>query len=77
MIPRARTGKAPPSWTSPTFERIDGPEIIARQQRRYGCWHCPIACGGIMKPSENSDYQWGEHAHKPEYETQAMFGATC
>ncbi len=58
----------------PTFERIDGPEIIARQQRRYGCWHCPIACGGIMKPSENSDYQWGEHAHKPEYETQAMFG---
>jgi aldehyde:ferredoxin oxidoreductase len=59
----------------PTYEKIGGEFIIAQQARRYGCWHCPISCGGIMKPSgPTSEYQWGDHAHKPEYETQAMFG---
>jgi aldehyde:ferredoxin oxidoreductase len=59
----------------PQSKDINGQAIIAKQERRYGCWHCPISCGGIMKNStETSDYQWGDHAHKPEYETQAMFG---
>ncbi len=58
----------------PSYKEIDGEHIIARQERRYGCWHCPISCGGIMKKSTNPEYQWGDHAHKPEYETQAMFG---
>lgn len=43
----------------------------------YGCWRCPIACGG--KVTQRS----GKHAldlndgvgHKPEYETLAMFGS--
>ncbi|MBN1188235.1 MAG: aldehyde ferredoxin oxidoreductase family protein [Dehalococcoidales bacterium] len=59
----------------PTYKEIDGEHIVAKQERRWGCWHCPIACGGIMKKStEECEYQWGEHAHKPEYETQAIFG---
>jgi len=60
----------------PKSKEIDGEHIIARQERRYGCWHCPISCGGIMKKSSGeSEYQWGDHAHKPEYETQAMLGS--
>ena len=57
----------------PDYDKIGGAHIVAQQERRYGCYRCPIACGGIMKPS-TGDYKWGEHAHKPEYETQAMFG---
>ncbi len=57
----------------PDYAKIGGPHIIAQQERRYGCYRCPIACGGIMKPP-TGEYKWGEHAHKPEYETQAMFG---
>lgn len=43
----------------------------------YGCWHCPIACGGklVQKggkfPLELNDGV----GHKPEYETLAMFGS--
>ena len=43
----------------------------------YGCWRCPIACGGKVTQ------RGGKHAldlndgvgHKPEYETLAMFGS--
>lgn len=58
----------------PDFEKIGGKYIIAQQERRYGCYRCPIACGGIMKGS-TGDYHWDAGAHKPEYETQAMFGS--
>ncbi len=62
----------------PDFEKINGPNIVDKQERRYGCWHCPISCGGVMKASApDSDYQWEAGAHKPEYETQAMFGGNC
>jgi aldehyde:ferredoxin oxidoreductase len=43
----------------------------------YGCWHCPIACGGKVTqtggrfPLELN----GGVGHKPEYETLAMFGS--
>jgi aldehyde:ferredoxin oxidoreductase len=43
----------------------------------YGCWHCPIACGGKVAqtggrfPLELN----GGVGHKPEYETLAMFGS--
>lgn len=57
----------------PQYEKINGPVIIAQQERRYGCWHCPIGCGGVMKASAG-EYKWEAGAHKPEYETQAMFG---
>ncbi len=57
----------------PNYADIGGAHIIAQQERRYGCYRCPIACGGIMKQS-TGEYKWSDHAHKPEYETQAMFG---
>jgi aldehyde:ferredoxin oxidoreductase len=59
---------------SPNYEDCRGANVIAKQKRRYGCWRCPIACGGIMKAG-TGDYVYEEGAHKPEYETMAMFGS--
>ena len=67
------------NWTGtaegdmPDYDKIGGPVVIAQQERRYGCYRCPIACGGIMKAG-TAEYKWEAGAHKPEYETQAMFG---
>jgi len=44
--------------------------------KKYGCWHCPLACGGIMKPAAG-EYDYGKESHRPEYETLAMFGSNC
>ena len=57
--------------------RISG-EVIVQSEgyKRYGCWHCPIGCGGKMVqrggkfPLELND----GIGHKPEYETLCMFG---
>jgi aldehyde:ferredoxin oxidoreductase len=68
------------NWTgvaefdSPNYEDCRGANVIAKQMRRYACWRCPIACGGVMKAGAG-DYVYAEGAHKPEYETMAMFGS--
>jgi aldehyde:ferredoxin oxidoreductase len=57
----------------PDYKQIIAGPVKEQQQRKYGCWHCPVGCGGIMKPSDG-EFKYDEHAHKPEYETLAMFG---
>jgi aldehyde:ferredoxin oxidoreductase len=41
-----------------------------------GCWHCPIACKGILKEG-TGEYNYAAGARRPEYETQGSFGAYC
>jgi aldehyde:ferredoxin oxidoreductase len=60
----------------PDYKDIDGDSVIAQQERKYGCWHCPIGCGGHMKAG-TGEYKYEAGAHKPEYETLAMFGSNC
>ena len=60
----------------PEYKDIGGDAVIAKQDRRYGCWRCPIGCGGHMKAS-TGEYQYQAGIHKPEYETLAMFGSCC
>ncbi|MDO8568827.1 MAG: aldehyde ferredoxin oxidoreductase family protein [Dehalococcoidales bacterium] len=60
----------------PDGAAIGGPAVIAREARKYGCWRCPIRCGGIMK-ANGQEYQWEAGVHKPEYETLAAFGSMC
>jgi aldehyde:ferredoxin oxidoreductase len=60
----------------PGYKDIGAENVEPQQARNYGCWHCPIGCGGIMKPSDG-EYKYGSEAHKPEYETLAMFGSNC
>jgi len=56
-----------------TAAKISDDSIQAIQERKYGCWHCPIACGGHVKVREGK--YAGEEGHKPEYETLSAFGA--
>ena len=58
----------------PDFAKLGGDPCLAEQDRKYGCWKCPIACGGHMKAG-TGDYTYEKGAHKPEYETLAMFGS--
>lgn len=58
----------------PGAEKISGDAVIAYQTRKYGCWHCPIACGGLVKVAEGP---YATEGHKPEYETLAAFGSNC
>jgi len=60
----------------PTADKIANKDnFIKYQVKKYGCANCPIACGGIFSVS-GGPYPV-EEAHKPEYETQAAFGAMC
>jgi len=55
-------------------DQISDDEVIAHQDRPYGCWHCPIRCGGVMKKGQGKFELSLPHGHKPEYETLAAFG---
>ena len=58
----------------PNAERISDDNVVKYQSGRFGCWHCPIACGGHVKV-ESGPY--ASETHKPEYETLGAFGALC
>jgi aldehyde:ferredoxin oxidoreductase len=60
----------------PELKLLGGSEVIALQEKKYACYRCPIGCGGHMKEG-TGEYKYGTDAHKPEYETIAMFGINC
>jgi aldehyde:ferredoxin oxidoreductase len=70
------------NWTGvaiidfPSYNDLSGEPVVAKQEKKYGCWRCPIACGGHMKAG-TGEYKYEAGAHKPEYETLAMFGSNC
>ena len=43
-------------------------------EKKYGCWHCPIACGAESVESTNDKYPYPHHTHRPEYEAMASYG---
>jgi aldehyde:ferredoxin oxidoreductase len=77
------TGECPiKNWSGvgerdvPHPELISDVNVIALQERKYGCWRCPIACGGHMKEG-TGEYSYRAGAHKPEYETLGAYGGLC
>ena len=60
----------------PKYKDLGMDPVKAAQERKYGCWHCPVGCGGIMKANDG-EFKYEAGAHKPEYETLAMFGSNC
>jgi aldehyde:ferredoxin oxidoreductase len=58
-------------------DKIGGPANIALPKyKRYGCWQCPIACGGRLR-QDSGKFALVKNdgtGHKPEYETLCMFG---
>lgn len=59
----------------PSVAALSDQSVINLQKRKYGCWGCPVACGGLMKAG--SEYGYPEGVYKPEYETLASFGSMC
>jgi aldehyde:ferredoxin oxidoreductase len=55
--------------------KFRGEAVMERQVKKWGCWKCSLACGGVMQ----SVYEEGKeiHSHKPEYETIAALGPMC
>ncbi len=53
---------------------IQGPVVNEKMEKRYACWHCPLACGAESVESTNAKYPYPRHTHRPEYETMAAFG---
>jgi len=50
-------------------------EMKEYEEKKYGCWRCPVACGGYMKAG--IQYPYASGVHKPEYETAVAFGTMC
>jgi aldehyde:ferredoxin oxidoreductase len=48
----------------------------ANVDRRYGCWHCPMACQAALKEGMEQ-YKYPAGTRRPEYETQEAFGSMC
>jgi len=70
-------GAGPVDFPSGRAMRIDGRTIVELDgYRPYGCWGCPIACGGkVVQASGRFALELnGGVGHKPEYETLCMFG---
>jgi len=59
----------------PNGKAISDVNVIKYEEKKYACWHCPTACGGIMR-IKDGPYAL-EEGHKPEYETLASFGTIC
>jgi aldehyde:ferredoxin oxidoreductase len=82
MAHAVQTGDTPvKNWSGtaldfPNAAAISDNSVINMQERKYACWHCPIACGGLMKAG-SGEYSYQPGAHKPEYETLAAFGSMC
>lgn len=58
----------------PTAGRISDDSVINLVEKPYGCWRCPIACGGHIRVKSGP---YAVSTHKPEYETLGVFGALC
>ena len=55
---------------------LSGDAAIANLERQEGCWHCPLACKGVLKEG-TGEYKYPAGVARPEYETQASFGVLC
>jgi len=71
-------GADTPDFPSERLRKISDEAVIGVEgYKPYGCWHCPIACGGkMLQKSGNFALDFNDGVgHKPEYETLAIFGS--
>ncbi|HHY46418.1 MAG TPA: aldehyde ferredoxin oxidoreductase family protein [Firmicutes bacterium] len=62
-------------FTQEEAEHLHYTKLFEYRTRKYGCWRCPIVCGGVVSIKEGPFAL--EEAHQPEYETMAAFGSNC
>ena len=53
---------------------LSAESVLRYKVKKYGCWRCPVACGGYC---DVPDGPYTVKGHMPEYETVAAFGALC
>jgi aldehyde:ferredoxin oxidoreductase len=82
-VPGAKDGDSPvKNWGGvgvvdfPNPEPIGAEAVIAGRTKKFGCYLCPIGCGGYMKAG-TGEYKYEAGSRRPEYETIAMFGTNC
>ena len=52
-----------------------GPAVNESMEKKYACWHCPVACGAeSVDGSDRGEFAFPRHTHRPEYETMGAFG---
>jgi len=54
-------------------QKIGAEAVIRHETKKYGCYSCPLRCGGIVQVNTGPDSTI--EMHKPEYETICAFGA--
>lgn len=59
----------------PTAEKIGGPALKQKVEKRYACHGCPIGCGGWVRVQGSDGKSW--LSRKVEYETLGAFGTMC
>jgi aldehyde:ferredoxin oxidoreductase len=81
MAAAVMTGDAPvKNWGGigecdfPTAYKISDDNVIKYDVASYGCFGCPVACGGLQRIASGP---YVVESHKPEYETLAAFGSMC
>ncbi|AYO29204.1 hypothetical protein D2962_00060 [Biomaibacter acetigenes] len=62
-------------FTQDDASRIAVDKLFKYRTKKYGCYRCPIVCGGLVSIKEGP-YAVKE-THQPEYETMAAFGSNC
>lgn len=65
-------GGVPADFPEP--DKISDDNVISYLEKPYGCWGCPIACGGHVTVKSG---KYAVSGHKPEYETLGVFGTMC
>ena len=54
-------------------QKIGAQAMAVRETKKYGCYSCPLRCGGVLNiPGPEGR---GQESHKPEYETLCAFGS--
>jgi len=80
----AESGDSPvKNWAGAGFKdfpldrgsKISDDTLLKFEVKKYGCYSCPIRCGGIMQVKDGP-YPL-EESHKPEYETLCALGTLC
>ena len=66
------SGCGPRDFPMKRSRLLSNDDVTQYEVRKYGCHHCPMACGGIVSLVDN-DFDIPE-SHKPEYETLCGFG---
>ncbi|RJQ10787.1 MAG: hypothetical protein C4558_04230 [Dehalococcoidia bacterium] len=58
-----------------SMANMNGPTLNASMEKKYACWHCPVACGAeSIDGVDRGEFAFPKHTHRPEYETMGAFG---